>query len=184
MDWPGRLAWTACPPPCVVQSMSAVYHCKAAWQHSGTLQHLRTPNAATTSLPLPGDLLVLALHRLRQCEGKIATLTVINSALQKENEELRRAAAQEPASHSEAELRVRPPAQDPERSLSPNAEVPLAVLRYRALGEVFRSVLPCCPSEGSWTVARVQSRTTVSLGLAGAAGGVHAPPCVRRPHHC
>jgi len=49
-------------------------------------------------------------RRLRQCEGKIATLTVINSALQKKNEELRRAAAQEPASHSEAELRVRPPA--------------------------------------------------------------------------
>ena len=45
--------------------------------------------------------------RLRKCEGKIATLTVINSALQKENEELRRAAVQAPASHSEAELKAR-----------------------------------------------------------------------------
>lgn len=45
--------------------------------------------------------------RLRQCEGKIAMLTVINGALQKENEELRRAAAQGPASHTEEELRVR-----------------------------------------------------------------------------
>ena len=34
-------------------------------------------------------------------------LTVINSALQKENEELRRAAVQGPASHTEEELKVR-----------------------------------------------------------------------------
>ena len=45
--------------------------------------------------------------RLRQCEGKIAMLTVINSALQKENEELRRSAARAPASHTEEELKVR-----------------------------------------------------------------------------
>ena len=34
-------------------------------------------------------------------------LTVINGALQKENEELRRAAAQGPSSHTEEELKVR-----------------------------------------------------------------------------
>ena len=45
-------------------------------------------------------------YRLRQHESKLATLTIINGALQKENEQLRKGleAAQQPSSLAEEEL--------------------------------------------------------------------------------
>lgn len=52
------------------------------------------------------DLTWLYICRVRFYEGKLATLTIINGALQTENEELREriAAADEPTSNAEEEL--------------------------------------------------------------------------------
>jgi regulator of replication initiation timing len=53
-----------------------------------------------------GQCILAVFNRIKQLEGKLATLTVINSALQNENETLRHdlAAAKAPKSASETEL--------------------------------------------------------------------------------